>query len=277
MMLKVGVILTLVSINITTGFFHNPSTSICRKLSNNVVNKGLPISSSKILKSIPFTSSLQLTATSSSSLDVSKESKLYQPFNKTVLRVSWISWWTQIILSVISGVILTFANTVRQAGSNGVTLSLWASGFAFSAVGVILAFLNAFSTWNITRLVRRIRRGKIIENKIIEAYRKYFRMSVTLSFIGTLITLIGAEQIVGTLASKVLSNQGLQSVLGGINPQNVLQAVDIFLVQANTNTIVSHFAPLLSYVWLLDQLRTETLPTEIVQPSAQNQTQSSES
>ena len=105
-----------------------------------------------------------------------------------------------------------------------------------------------------------------MESKIIDAYRKYFRMSVTLSFIGSLITLIGAEQIVGTLASKVLSNQGLQSVLGGVNPQNVLQAVDIFLVQANTNTIVSHFAPLLSYVWLLDQLKTETSSAEEIQP-----------
>ena len=177
----------------------------------------------------------------------------YTGLNRTVLRVSWISWWTQIVLSVISGVILTFANTVRQA-NNTINISLWASGFAFSAIGVLLAFFNAFSTWNITRLTRRINKGKIDENKIPDAFRRHFRMSITLSFFGMLITLLGAEQIVGTLASKVLSNQGLQSVLGGMNPQNVLQAVDIFLVQANTNTIVSHFAPLLSYVWLQDQL-----------------------
>jgi hypothetical protein len=36
--------------------------------------------------------------------------------NKLFVRCSWISWWFQIILSVVSAVILTFANSVRQGG-----------------------------------------------------------------------------------------------------------------------------------------------------------------
>ena len=117
-----------------------------------------------------------------------------------------------------------------------------------------MAFINALSTWNITRVCRRIKLGKIQGDNVVKAFRKYFRMGVILSFMGLLVTLLGAEQIVGSLASRVLSTQGLQAVLGGMNPQNMLQAVDIFLVQANTNTILAHFAPLLSYVWLGDQL-----------------------
>jgi hypothetical protein len=34
-------------------------------------------------------------------------------FLKLAFRVTWLSWWAQIILTVISSVILTFANTVR--------------------------------------------------------------------------------------------------------------------------------------------------------------------
>ena len=87
------------------------------------------------------------------------------------------------------------------------------------------------------------------EPHVIPSFRKYFRLSVILSFIGMACTLLGGEQIVGTLASKVLSTQGLQSILGTA-PQNQLQAVDIFLVQANINTVVAHYAPLLAYIWL---------------------------
>jgi hypothetical protein len=65
-----------------------------------------------------------------------------------------------------------------------------------------------------------------------------------------LVTLLGAEQIVGTLAAKVLSTQGLQPLIGVINQQNTLQALDIFLVQSNTNTLVAHFAPLVCFLLL---------------------------
>lgn len=37
-------------------------------------------------------------------------------------------------------------------------------------------------------------------------------------------------------------------------PSNTLQALDIFLVQANTNVLVAHFAPLVCYLFLQTQL-----------------------
>ena len=62
----------------------------------------------------------------------------------------------------------------------------------------------------------------------------------------------------GTLASKVLSSQGLVPVLinqvGMNGAQNQLQALDIFLVQANTNTILAHFAPLVCYMSIMLQM-----------------------
>ncbi len=144
-------------------------------------------------------------------------------------RVSVLSWWGQIILSVVSGTILTFANTVRTSSS----VSLWGSGFAFSGIGVILAFMNSFWTWNTTRMAKRASKGKIKSENILPTLRKYSKVSVTLSLVGMLVSLLGAEQIVGTLASKVLSNQGYVPVMNAVtatNPQ--IQALDIFLVSA---------------------------------------------
>lgn len=171
--------------------------------------------------------------------------------NRLFYRSSVACWWIQIILCVISGTILTFANTVRHQASH----SFWLSGFSLSAIGVCISFVNAFWTWNFTRLNRRIRTKKISVEKIIPTMRKYSRISVGLSLAGMLVTLLGAEQIVGNLASKVLSSQALFGVTTYAGGQSsALQPLDIFLVQANTNALVSHFAPLLCYNLLQTQL-----------------------
>ena len=181
--------------------------------------------------------------------------------NKLVVRSNWISWWFQIVLSVISGVILTFANTVRRGGG---IQSVWGSGFAFSTIGVVVSFVNAIWTWNFTRLSRRIAFKKIDDSKVKPTIIKYCHISVFLSLLGMLITLIGAEQIVGTLASKVLSvSSGLVPILStGLTSPNTLQALDIFLVQANTNVLVAHFVPLLVNIWL----QTQVSPSNVSPP-----------
>ena len=193
--------------------------------------------------------------------------------NRLIGRCSWISWWIQITLSVISGVILTFANTVRR---NGSSFSYWSSGFALSAIGVLISFFNCFWTWNITRLTRRVAFQNIDRIKIVPTFRKYFRFAIIISLCGMLISLLGAEQIVGVLASKVLSSQGFGATLiSNIDKANSLQALDIFLVQANTNIIVAHFAPLLLFLFAQTQvpLNAESLiepesPVPVEKPSA---------
>ena len=186
--------------------------------------------------------------------------------SRLIIRTAWISWWFQIILTVIAGVILTFANTVRSVGvtNSGSALTLpsfsssfWTSGFAFSSIGVFISFINCGWTWNITRLIRRILGGKIKGDKlnIVGTIRRYCRISVVISLLGQFFTLLGAEQIVGTLASKVLSNNsnGLFPVIQ-TSGYSTLQALDIFLVQANTNLLVGFYVPLLLFVWVQTQL-----------------------
>jgi hypothetical protein len=176
--------------------------------------------------------------------------------NLLVTRSSWVAWWVQIILTVISFVILSFANAVR----NGANAQVITSGFFLSAVGVCVSFINCFTTWNFTRLSRRVVQGKIPSHSINDIFRKYAQISVGISLIGMLVTLIGAEQIVGNLASKILSSQSIFSPYspGAIPPTSSLQALDIFLVQANTNTLLSHFAPLSIYIWLQTQFAHDT-------------------
>jgi hypothetical protein len=212
----------------------------------------------------------------SSSSPLVSETTSLNSLNRLVVRANWISWWFQIVLSVISGVILTFANTVRKGGG---IQSLWGSGFAFSTIGVILSFVNAIWTWNFTRLSRRISLKKINDDRIKPTITKYCQISVVVSLIGMLITLIGAEQIVGTLASKVLSvNSGFAVPMltsSGLASSSTLQALDIFLVQANTNVLVAHFVPLLTNIWLQTQVTPSSsspIPTTTTSSSSSNET-----
>ncbi|KAJ1420067.1 hypothetical protein B484DRAFT_453208 [Ochromonadaceae sp. CCMP2298] len=191
---------------------------------------------------------------------VSKKRAALDRVNKLFFRASWVSWWVQIVLSVISSVILVFANTVRAATTAASPGYIWTSGFAFSGVGVLLALLNSFWTWNCTRLCRRISLRRVEEANAVPSLRKYARTSVMVSLIGMLFSLLGAEQIVGTLAAKILTSSGYAPLLSVGATNTPFQAVDIFLVQANTNAIFSHFVALVCYVLL--QTRLPPAPAE---------------
>ena len=186
-----------------------------------------------------------MTAGDSVSTESSQPGKILE-FSRLAFRCTIISWWFQIVLTVISTVILTFANTVRQSTS---TQSFWASGFAFSSAGVIISLYSSLLTWKNSRMCKRLYTASNAAKSKFNLLRS-FEFSVTISLVGMFITLLGAEQIVGTLASKVLSIQGIQPLIGAIGSQNSLQALDIFLVQANTNILLALFSPIVCYLGL---------------------------
>jgi hypothetical protein len=85
--------------------------------------------------------------------------------------------------------------------------------------------------------------------------RKAVKVGTSINLLGMLVTLIGAQVIVGTLAAKVLSMQGVSPFgVGGAAAAAVatqtLQPLDILVVQANTNTLLSHFIGLSCSSWL---------------------------
>lgn len=181
-------------------------------------------------------------------------------------RSSWFTWWAQIILSVVSGAIITFANVVRQINTKD--YSIWLSGFALSGVGVFLALLSSLWTWNATTLCRRIWSKKVDNAKIVPSLRRSAKTAVGISLVGMLVTLIAAEQIVGTLFSKILASQAFNGLLFNAQAVNSLtnafQPIDIFLVQANTNCLVSHFVSLFSYTILQLQLPKDDQPVQLL-------------
>jgi hypothetical protein len=78
---------------------------------------------------------------------------------------------------------------------------------------------------------------------------------VLINLVGLGSTLVGISTLVGLLVAKTLSNATINPFLagaaGGYNP---VLALDVFLVQAATNTLLGHFLALLCSLWLLNVL-----------------------
>ena len=173
--------------------------------------------------------------------------------SKVLWRGGWTSWWIQLVLTVIAGITLLFARTFADPGQSA--LAGASSGLFLSAGGIFLSAASVFWTWGFTRVAKRIaRKGKEELTPRLKArlIRRALRTGVVLNLAGRVVTLFGAEQIVGTLVAKVLSFQGVSGPVGGayVSPTATLRALDIFLVQASANALLSHLCSLTITLWL---------------------------
>ena len=175
--------------------------------------------------------------------------------SKVLRRASWFSWWSQVILTTISSVILLFAKSTAVQ-----RVSTPPPSFVLSGAGILLSAVSIVWTWgNGTRLSRRL----IIPNKPTSRYkaaimlRRAIRVGATLNMFGLLCTLLAAQEIVGTLAIKVLTanrsnvfSAGAMAVL----PPEGLQPLDVLVVQANTNSLLSQFCSLASLLYMTKEV-----------------------
>lgn len=188
-------------------------------------------------------------------------------------RYGWISWWAQTILSVVSSITLIFANAVTERSARGNPMT---NGLAFSSCGILVSFVSIFWTWGFTRLANSIRLRKVDPLSVHAKIRSRVRKGIILNMVGQFFTLLSAEQIVGLLIARVLSVQGLQQF--GTTPfgapygvTSSLRALDIFIVQANTNTLLSHFLSLAITMWLSNKLLDPSKATPVATGKASTQ------
>jgi len=127
-------------------------------------------------------------------------------------------------------------------------------GIFLAGVGLALSFVNiAWTTTyssSATKISAALDNGKEVKLSGLSASVK---VCIIVALSGMFITLLGAEQIVGTLVAKSVSGslmyaQGAAIAAQASNMQ--LQALDIFVVQANTNTLLSHLASLVCSLFI---------------------------
>lgn len=164
-------------------------------------------------------------------------------------RLSWLSWWAQLILTTVSAVTLVFArNVILLNGGSSNTYKYSLPNFVLAGTGIVFSFGSIFWTWASRRLARRLLKKSSTRLQAARMLRKTIHVGVTVNLIGMLFTIIGAEQIVGALAIKVLTTGTRTLTL--MENSSMLQPLDILVVQANTNTLFSHFCSLVSLLYL---------------------------
>ena len=80
--------------------------------------------------------------------------------------------------------------------------------------------------------------------------RRFVKVGLALNLLGMAFNLVGAGAIIGGLAIKVLSNQGVVIAGPGTIGSQTIQPLDILVVQANTNGLLSHFLSLCFFLYL---------------------------
>ena len=165
----------------------------------------------------------------------------------TALRnLGFISFWAQLVLSVVSGVVLLFSMGVTSGGS-----IITSPTDVCTLIGVGCGLFTSMLSWSWIRAGRKL--GELKEIKLLQCLGTVLA-STNLNLVGMGATIVGLQASVGGLVAKTLS-----SAAGGLyyNPRSAPPPVafDVFSVQACTNTIMAHFVGLMIAQWLLRVLR----------------------
>lgn len=176
---------------------------------------------------------------------IDPEVLVFQRESRAFGAASWLTWWTQMILSVVSTVTLTFANAARM---NASSLTV---GLVLAAAGVTCGYVSTFWMWGYKGFSKRLLRIDVDRVQLATQARRSLRVGIIINLVGMGLTLLSAAQTIGILVSKALT-QGLAPGSGqfGVGLANAIQPIDLLILQANTNTLLSVYAGLCASLWL---------------------------
>eukprot|EP01023_Acetabularia_acetabulum_P061486 TRINITY_DN7433_c0_g1_i5.p1 TRINITY_DN7433_c0_g1~~TRINITY_DN7433_c0_g1_i5.p1 ORF type:complete len:241 (+),score=15.72 TRINITY_DN7433_c0_g1_i5:286-1008(+) len=176
---------------------------------------------------------------------------------RAIRQSSWISFWTQATLSVVSSVVFLFSlGFTRTQGSS---LSV-----VMTTYGILAGFVSTVWTLKHTNIAGRMRRyafatqatenriGKVQKQKVVRQLN--IGSLINMSGIGT--CLIGIQGSVGKLVANTLTRSAANSE-GLTNPMSI----DVFLVQAMVNILMGHFVSLCFQVWMNHAVTTRDVPS----------------
>lgn len=173
-------------------------------------------------------------------------SKRLETVGQSFKRLGTLSFWGQLVCTVVSAVILSFSVVISGTPAAEVT-------FYLTAGGITAAFVSVFWAFGYIRLSEKLRKtvhelSKAPSRAVVV---NQLKNGVIINLLGMGLTLLGTEATVGALVAKSLTSTvgpTLQGISAGYSP---VLALDVFLVQASANTLVSHFLGLVSSLELL--------------------------
>ncbi|MBD1907055.1 DUF3611 family protein [Funiculus sociatus GB2-A5] len=172
----------------------------------------------------------------------------------------WIGFWVQLVLSVVSTLIFLFAipSAGPRAGGGGASNPGTGGSIFFAVCGLLVLYFSIYQAFRYTRLGLHLKDSNPnLRPKKADAI-KVLRFGLTVSLVGLLLAVVGAEAITGTLLAKSLSQaQGGVAIYDPQFINRLIQPLDIFVVLANTHTITAHVAGVIVSLWLLSRVNKQ--------------------
>ncbi|XP_028121651.1 protein TIC 21, chloroplastic [Camellia sinensis] len=241
---------------------HSPSlpsslnTHLSLSSSSSSSSSSLSSSHTTLSKRTTSLASAPISTAYSSPNDDSEKAKLAQVAKRLAStaryfkRLGSFGFWGQLVCTVVAAVILSFSVVITGKITSPVT-------FYSTAGGIAAAFISVFWSFGYIRLSDRLRRTANDPSKAPPRADvvKSLKNGIALNLLGMGAAILGMQATVGLLVAKALTTSANPYYQGpGSSP---VLALDVFLVQASANTILSHFLGLVSS---LELLRSVTLP-----------------
>lgn len=164
----------------------------------------------------------------------------------SVKNLAVISFWSQLSLSVVSGIILFFSIQSGTAPGEVPNVSVY-----FTLVGTVLSFMSTFLAHSFRRTARAVleKGDAVATGKVVSGLLR----AVSLNLWGLGATVIGLQATVGTLVAKTLTTTSQNPYQGGRAAASSAApaALDAFSIQASTNTVLAHFVSIVFANWML--------------------------
>ncbi len=169
----------------------------------------------------------------------------------TALRITgWVSFYAQLVLAIVSSLILLFAAVSSRNTSTNPNNPGAASGLFFAVCGLLALYFSVYWAFRYTRLARRFQSTTVDSPKKADLIQ-ILQIGLIANLAGMLLTIVGAEAIIGGLLARALSQvQGAALY----DPSRLVEPIDIFVVQANINTIAAQFVGIAAPLWLLKRV-----------------------
>lgn len=166
--------------------------------------------------------------------------------------LGWLSFWLELGLAFISGLVLLLAASGRQFSPDthtGIGIGIFWSICSLLVLCPSIAFAFRYI---------RIGKGLLRDPQVHWHPRKadvikLLRLGTILGFIGVLLSLLGAGTSIGVLVAKTVSQPPGMAIT---DPNRLVRALDVYVVLANFNPIAAHFVSIATSVWLLDRIHT---------------------
>ncbi|XP_044479770.1 protein TIC 21, chloroplastic-like [Mangifera indica] len=208
------------------------------------------------LASSPVTPAFTSRIEDSEKAKLAQVAKRLENTSRSFKRLGSLGFWGQLVCTVVAAVILSFSIVVTGKITSPAT-------FYATAGGIAAAFISVFWSFGYIQLSEKLQKTASDPSKAPPRADvvKSLKNGIILNLLGMGAAILGMQATVGQLVAKALTssaNPYYQGVPPGYSP---VLALDVFLVQASANTILSHF---LGLVFSLELLRSVTLPASPV-------------